>query len=93
VNVEFCREERVYRHYSVSLDEFMERYYHEFTLYNKNAEWYLDVYLKSGIAQGYVNLLYTIKLTNKESCLDFYDKVNVKTVIKRFLTENHYKLI
>lgn len=88
MKVEFCREERVYRHYSVPLDEFMERYYHEFTLYNKNAKWYLDVYLKSGLAQGYVNLLYTIEITNEESCLDFYDKVNVETVIKRFLTES-----
>ncbi len=88
MNVEFCREERVYKHYSVSLNEFMERYYSEFTLYNKNAEWYLDVYRESGGAKEYMKLLYTIKLTNEESCLDFYDKVNVKTVIKRFLSES-----
>lgn len=87
MKVEFSREEIVTRSYSMSLSQFMEQAFREAQVDGWGGNKYLRIGINSGINSGYLQIVYTILLTADEEKLDFYDKKNVKSVLKRYLKE------
>ena len=76
--IEFRNEVVVTKHYSVTVDEFMDSHFEE----AREHEGELDVYIAS-IHSGLLCRAFSVKLLPEEVGLDFCYHINIKAVLLR----------